>query len=142
MFNQSPKGDKKYNRAERILKEVIAENCPNLATQIWQHKPTVSKNWTNSRYDKLNEINKKIHHNKTSETNLENSDIETIHYLHGKTIQISRIFMRNQKEMAHFYFKMKTTVNSEPYIQQKYATGMKGKPIFSYEGKTKKIFCQ
>lgn len=50
--------------------------------------------------------------------------------------------MRNQKEMAHFYFKMKTTLNSEPYIQQKYATGMKGKPIFSYEGKTKKICCQ
>lgn len=41
--------------------------------------------------------------------------------------------------MAHFYMRMETTVNPESYTSQKNISGMKGKPTFSSEGKTKKI---
>ena len=94
-----------------------------MATQIWQHKPIVSKNWTNSKYDKLKEINKKTLHNKTSETKRHRNN--TLSTWKNNTNQNS---YEKPEGNGTFLYQNENKVKPESYISQKYASGMKGKP--------------
>lgn len=135
---RNPEGEKKYNRAERVLEEIMAENYPNLTTDInlQVQKTEQTPYRINSKKLTLRHIIIKLLKTKTKK------NLETTLYLYEKNINDCRILIRTRGKWYIFISERRGLWTQNPISSKNMLQKWRKNQDTLRWRKTKKMCCQ